>query len=153
MRCLGIDYGEKRIGLAYGDELGVATPLGAAVQAEAEARLRRIEELVQERGVSELVVGYPYNMDGSAGFKAREVDAFIGQLEKRLGLPVWRVDERLTSQVAQQGLGLRGRKERAERKSGKVDSAAAALILQDWLDQRAGAPELLAEEWMEMEEE
>lgn len=136
MRCLGVDYGEKRIGLAYGDELGVATPLPAAVESTAEARFEHIGRLVRERRITDFVVGYPYNMDGSTGFKAREVDAFISRLEKAFNLPVYRVDERLTSHSAEQGMGLSGRRERALRKSGVVDSAAAALILQDWLSMR-----------------
>jgi len=140
MRCLGIDYGEKRIGLAYGDELGVATPLPAAVGGDAAARLGHVARLARERRATDLVVGYPYNMDGTAGFKAREVDAFIAELERATGLPAHRVDERLTSHAAQQGLGLSLRRERALRGSGVVDSAAAALILQDWLDQRVAPP-------------
>lgn len=149
MRCLGIDYGEKRIGLAYGDELGVATPLPAAVEADGAQRLDCIKKIIQERRVTDLVVGYPLNMDGSAGFKAHEVDGFIGELERRFALPVHRVDERLSSHAAEQALGLRGRKERAARKSGKVDSAAAALILQDWLDQWTGVNLSVPEEPLE----
>ncbi|NDV63180.1 Holliday junction resolvase RuvX [Puniceicoccales bacterium CK1056] len=142
MRCLGIDYGERRIGLAYGDELGVATPLPAAVQETVEGRLARIAELIRERQITDLVVGYPYNMDGSVGFKAKEVDAFIAQLEKQHPLPVHRIDERLTSHSVEQGLGLTGRKERALRKTGAVDSGAATLILQDWLTMNAPVAEL-----------
>ena len=133
MRCLGIDYGEKRIGLAYGDELGVASPLPAAVESTAEARLAHIEQLLSERRITDLVVGYPYNRDGSVGFKAREVDTFIALLEERFGLPVHRIDERLTSHRMESDLQLGGRKEPQPRKSGIVDSGAAALILQDWL--------------------
>ncbi len=132
-RCLGIDYGEKRIGLAYGDELGVATPLPAAVGSTVSERLQTIGELIRKRGITQLVVGYPYNMDGSVGFKAREVDAFIAQLQELFGLPVERVDERLTSHRVEMDLQLSGRKERQLRKSGAVDSGAAVLILQDWL--------------------
>jgi putative Holliday junction resolvase len=142
MRCLGIDYGERRIGLAYGDELGVATPIAAAVDKDPTARLKQILKEVDQRKVSQLVVGYPYNMDGSVGFKAKEVDAFIELLEKETGLPVVRIDERLTSKVVEEGLGLRGRKERELRSSGVVDSGAACLILQDYLDQALPATEL-----------
>lgn len=142
MRCLGIDFGEKRIGLAYGDELGVATPLPAAIEPAFAERLEHIRLLVRERRVTDLVVGYPYNMDGSVGFKAREVDDFIQQLEAAFGLPVHRVDERLTSHSVEQGFGLNSRRERALRKSGRVDSGAAALILQDWLSLNAPVPEL-----------
>jgi putative Holliday junction resolvase len=141
MRCLGIDYGEKRIGLAYGDELGVATPLAAAVAGEFAERMQRIRNLIKERGVTDLVVGFPYNMDGSTGFKAREVESFIAQLEAAFCLPVHRVDERLSSRAAQDALGLRGHRERELRKSGIIDSAAAALILQDWLNQRVPSVE------------
>jgi putative Holliday junction resolvase len=136
MRWLGIDYGEKRIGLAWGDELGVATPLKAATGATLEERMDSIGKLIQERSVTELVVGYPYNMDGTVGFKAREVDAFISKLEKQFQLPVHRIDERLSSHAAQQSLGWSARRERELRKTGLLDSAAAALILQDWLEQQ-----------------
>lgn len=141
MRCLGIDYGEKRIGLAYGDELGVATPLPAAVESTLEERMAHVAEVIQIRKITELVVGYPYNMDGSVGFKAKEVDAFIEKLESGFSLPVHRIDERLTSHSVQQGLGLSGRRERAMRKSGVVDSGAATLILQDWLMQHVPVPD------------
>lgn len=145
MRCLGIDYGERRIGLAYGDELGVATPLPAALDPTPELRLEHLERVLRERRVTDVVIGYPYNMDGSTGFKAREVDAFIERMEKRFGLPVHRVDERLTSHSVEQALGLRGRREREMRKTGIVDSGAATLILQDWLSQHAPLPDLDAD--------
>ena len=137
LRCLGIDYGERRIGLAWGDELGVATPLPAAVEADEADRLAYLRRLVEERRVTDLVVGYPFNMDGSVGFKAREVDAFIRRLEGQFALPVHRVDERLTSQSVEQGLGLTARRERQFRSKGIVDSGAATLILQDWLSLNA----------------
>lgn len=141
MRCLGIDYGEKRIGLAWGDELGVATPLPAAVAPTAEKRFEQIATLIRERRVTDLVVGYPYNMDGTVGFKAQEVDAFIAILEERFGLPVHRVDERLTSHRVESDLRLSGKKERALRKTGIVDSGAATLILQDWLGMQVEQPD------------
>lgn len=142
MRCLGIDYGERRIGLAWGDELGVATPLPAAVEATAEQRMAHINDLVSERAPTDLVIGYPYNMDGTVGFKAKEVDAFIEILVAKFSLPVHRIDERLTSQRVESDLGLNARQERELRKTGIVDSGAAALILQDWLDMQLPAPEL-----------
>lgn len=135
MRCLGLDYGAKRLGVAYGDEVGVATPLSAIVAPAGAARWARLEELVRGRRVTDLVVGYPYNLDGSVGFKAREVDAFAAELASRFGLPVHRVDETLTSYAAEDSIPKKGR--RAVRASGVVDSRAAALILQDFLDQRA----------------
>ncbi len=133
-RYLGIDYGEKRIGLSWGDELGIAMPLPAAARTEKAERWFHIEAMVRERGIDTLVVGYPYNMDGSAGFKAREVDAFVERLKDRFSLPVHLVDERLTSSVAEARYRRSGTK--VDRKSGRVDSHAAALILQDFLDRR-----------------
>lgn len=137
MNRLGIDYGEKRIGLAFADELGMAVPLPAATRATEEGRFEEIAEVVKRRRVGEIVVGYPYNMDGSVGFKAREVDAFIERLAARHDLPIRRIDERLTTHAAQAGLeasGRRGKRDRRVRRSGDVDSRAATLILQDYLD-------------------
>lgn len=147
MECLGLDYGERRIGLAWGNDIGVATPLAAAVQPTADARMQHIARLISERRITHLVVGYPYNMDGSVGFKAREVDAFISILEENFSLPVARIDERLTSHQVQGDLQLSGRKERSVRKSGVIDSAAACLILQDWLDRQV--PPALEPEYFE----
>jgi len=135
MRCLGIDYGAKRIGLSHGDgEVGVATPLPALIEPDEAKRWVRLGELVAQRRITDLVVGYPYNLDGSVGFKAKEVDAFIAHLEARFGLPVHRVDETLTSYEAEATIPKKDRRD--VRGSGRVDSRAATLILQDFLDQR-----------------
>lgn len=138
MRCLGIDYGAKRIGLSYGDEVGVATPLPAAIDATPAARWEKIAAIIQQRRVTDFVVGYPYNMDGSAGFKAKEVDAFVAELKTRFGLPVHLVDETLTSHAAEQTIPKKQRRD--VRASGLVDSRAATIILQDFLDQRNPRP-------------
>lgn len=139
MRCLAIDYGEKRVGLAYGDELGLACPLEAAVEPGFEKRMEHIARVIAERKVDTLVVGYPYHMDGTVSAKAREVDAFIALLEKAFGLPVHRTDERLTSVMAEQKTVKKRFKsvkdEQKQRRSGQTDSRAASIFLQDWLDQ------------------
>lgn len=132
MRFLGIDYGEKRIGLSYGDELGVAVPLEAATERLKRDRLRHIEKVVAQREIIALVVGYPLNMDGSIGFKAKEVDRFIEILQRRLPVTIHRVDESLTTFQAEAGMRSVGKK--ISRKSGQIDSLAATLILQDFLD-------------------
>jgi len=134
MRCLGIDYGTKRVGLAQGDDLGVATPLPALVETEAVARWTKLGEIIQQRRITDLVLGYPYNMDGSVGFKAKEVDAFASKLKAQFNLPVHLVDETLTSYAAESTIAKKYRRE--VRDSGLVDSRAACLILQDFLDQR-----------------
>ncbi|RKX36144.1 MAG: Holliday junction resolvase RuvX [Verrucomicrobia bacterium] len=136
MRCLGIDYGERRIGLSFGDDLGVATPLPAIIADDRLDRLEEVASVIRNRRITALVVGYPLNMDGTAGFKAREVDLFIHDLSERTSLPVHRVDERLTTEVARAHLP-KGRDDEM-RRSGRVDSMAAAIILQDFLDQHLG---------------
>lgn len=133
MNYLGIDWGEKRIGLAHADEVGIAVPLPAATAATKKARLQHIEEMIKTRRIHEIVCGYPLNMDGSVGFKAKEVDVFIGEIEKRFGLPVHRVDERLSSHSVEQG--LKKQKKKIDRRSGEIDSRAAALILQDFVEE------------------
>ncbi len=135
MRCLGIDYGAKRVGLSQGDEVGVATPLPALTDAAEEARWEKMAAVVKQRRITDLVVGYPYNMDGSAGFKAKEVDAFVAKLKEKFGLPVHLVDETLTSYAAESTIAKKDR--RGVRDSGLIDSRAATIILQDFLDQHA----------------
>lgn len=138
MRCLGIDYGTKRVGLAQGDGIGVATPLPALVDADEDVRWRKLGEVVGQRRITDLVLGYPYNMDGSVGFKAKEVDAFAAKLKAAFGLPVHLVDETLTSSEAESSIAKKDR--RGLRDSGLIDSRAACLILQDWLDQKFPPP-------------
>jgi putative pre-16S rRNA nuclease len=134
MRCVGIDYGTKRIGLAYGDDLGVATPLPAATASDPTKRWTALCEVIKQRRATDLVLGYPLNMDDSVGFKAKEVDAFAKKLKEATGLPVHYIDERLTSFLAEETIAKNER--RAVRDSGLIDSRAATIILQDFLDQR-----------------
>ncbi|MEO7412466.1 MAG: Holliday junction resolvase RuvX [Opitutaceae bacterium] len=138
MRCLGIDYGTRRIGLSYGDELGVATPLPALTDADETKRWSALAAVVKQRRATDLVLGYPFNMDGSVGFKAKEVDAFAARLRTGFSLPVHLVDERLTSYEAESSIAKSKRRE--VRASGIVDSRAATLILQDFLNQKFGVP-------------
>jgi putative Holliday junction resolvase len=138
MRCLGIDYGTRRIGLSYGDTIGVATPLPALVQSTPDQRWAALAGVIRQRRVTDLVLGYPYNMDGTAGGKAREVDAFAGRLRTEFNLPVHLVDERLTSFEAEST--IHKAKRRQVRASGIVDSRAATIILQDFLDQKLPPP-------------
>ena len=138
MRCLGIDYGPRRIGPTYGHAIGGATPLPALVQAVSEQRWAALAAVIRQRQITDLVLGYPYNMDGTAGYKAKEVDAFAERLRAKFALPVHLVDERLTSYEAESTIGKAQR--RQVRASGIVDSRAATLILQDFLDQRVPLP-------------
>lgn len=140
---LGIDYGERRVGLSHGDDLGFAFPLPAALEPEAEARLARIAGEIERRRVTDLVVGYPLRLDGSRSRTTDAVDRFIATLEQRFGLPVHRVDESLSSAAAEEAMGRRkprsAEERRRQQRDGEVDSRAAQLILQDFLDSRGGA--------------
>lgn len=138
MRFLGIDPGEKRIGLAVGDELGFASPLPALTQPKLEERLAMLESVVKTQRIDELVVGCPFNMDGTAGPAAQKAEAFAADLRTRLRLPVHLVDERLTSHLAEQSIPKK--KLREVRNSGIIDSRAAAILLEDFLAQRFPPP-------------
>ena len=144
MRCLGIDYGARRIGLSFGDELVVATPLPALTEADPAARWQRLLAIIAHRRITDVVIGYPLNMDGSAGFKAKEVDAFAARLRAELNLPVHLVDERLTSYEAEST--IEKSKRRDVRASGIIDSRAATIILQDYLNLAVPPPPPLDEE-------
>lgn len=134
MRCLGIDYGTRRIGLAFGDELGVATPLPALTEADATKRWASLLMVAKQRRVTEIALGHPLNMDDSVGPKAKEAEAIAARLREELGVPVHLIDERLTSHEAESTVAKSKRRE--IRASGLIDSRAATLILQDFLDQK-----------------
>jgi putative Holliday junction resolvase len=138
MRFLGIDYGARRIGLSYGDELGVATPLPALTEADPVQRWEGLRALLRTRRITEVVVGHPLNMDDTAGFKAKEAETFAQRLRAETGLPVHLVDERLSSYEAESTIAKSRRRE--VRASGIIDSRAATIILQDYLNQRVPPP-------------
>ena len=137
--AIAIDHGEKRSGFAVADPLRIATePLGVwHGRGDAEELLEHVASLLEERDVSTLVVGYPLNMDGSAGGRARSVDAFVARLAARFPeLAIVRQDERLTTKAAEELLretGVRPSERRALR-----DSFSALVILRDWI--AAGEP-------------
>ncbi len=134
MNYLGVDYGRKRVGLSFAEgELGIAVPLPAIVNQQAGSIFEKIGQLAKERRIGELVIGYPLHMDGRKGKRTDEVDEFIRGLEKRLNLKVHRVDERLSTSKVESDFKAMGRK--VSKKSGEIDSSAATLILQDFLEQ------------------
>jgi putative holliday junction resolvase len=144
MRCLGLDYGTRRIGLSYGDDLGVATPLVALSAADPSKRWAGLAAVLKERRVTDVVLGHPINMDGTSGPKAAEVEAFAMRIRSEFGLPVHLVDERLTSYEAEST--IEPSKRREVRRSGLIDSRAATIILQDFLDGRMPASEAPSDE-------
>jgi putative holliday junction resolvase len=132
MRCLGLDHGTRRIGLAFGDDLGVATPLAALSAADPAKRWAGLAAMLKERRITDVVMGLPLNMDGTSGPKAAEVEAFAVRIRNEFDLPVHLVDERLTSYEAEST--IEPSKRREVRRSGLIDSRAATIILQDYLD-------------------
>jgi putative Holliday junction resolvase len=134
MNYLGVDYGRKRVGLSFAEgELGIAVPLPPIVNHQTGAVFDKIGQLAKERKVGELVIGYPLHMDGRKGKRTEEVDEFIRGLEKRLNCKVHRVDERLSTSRVEADFKAIGKK--ISKKSGEIDSSAATLILQDFLEQ------------------
>jgi len=135
VRLLGLDVGEKTVGVAVSDELGL-TAQGVTVirRSSKEADLKALRELAAFYGAEGLVLGLPRNMNGSLGPKAREVERFGEWVGEALGLPVEYVDERLTTVAAQRTL-LEGDTPRAKRRR-VVDQVAAVLILQGYLDRQ-----------------
>jgi putative Holliday junction resolvase len=120
--------------LAYGDEIGVATPLPAITSGDPAKQWAGLAAVLKERRITEVVVGHPLNMDGTAGPKAREIEDYAQRIRSEFGLPVHLIDERLTSYEAESTLAPS--KRRAARKTGMIDSRAATIILQDFLDGR-----------------
>jgi putative Holliday junction resolvase len=133
--ALGLDVGKKRIGVAGCDGTGlIATGLTTIERTSFERDLAQLRHLVQQRQVQVLVVGLPYTMDGALGFQARQVQKFAQRMATALQLPIEYVDERLTSVQAEQLLHAENLS--PSRNKGLIDRKAAALILQQWLDER-----------------
>ena len=137
---LGIDYGTKRIGLSYADDLGMAFPLPAAVDADLDNRLVQIQKEIARLRVTHLILGYPLSLEGEKTKKCYEVDDFAEELKKRFNLPIELIDEGLTSQAADNISHNKKPKNSHERtqqrKSGERDSRAAAILLQDYLNSK-----------------
>lgn len=133
--ALGLDVGKKRIGVAGCDGTGlIATGLTTIERTSFKQDIEQLKRLVEEREAQLLVVGLPYSMDGSIGFQAIQVQKFAQRVAKVLQLPIEYVDERLTSVEAEQQLRLQ--KRFSTWNKGLIDRQAAAIILQQWLDQR-----------------
>jgi putative Holliday junction resolvase len=139
MRVLGIDYGDRHIGLALSDPLLItAQPLGSYEPTGRERADRQyFRDLVAKHDVGEIVLGNPLRMDGTSGTRTEKTLAFAAWLEKAVGKPVVLLDERLTTRQALRTLGdekLRGRK-----KKDWEDRIAAVIILSTYLERKRSA--------------
>jgi len=132
-RILAIDYGRKRIGVALSDPLGYGSlPLDYIDTTRTQKPLQTLRILIEERGVHHVLVGHPISMNGTPGPMAHEARAFKEALEKLLTVPVELVDERLSSKEAERTL-IAADVRRDKRKQ-HIDSMAAAIFLQTYLD-------------------
>ena len=136
MRILGLDYGSKTVGVAVSDPLGLTAQRVETIWRKQENKLRRtlarIDELVKEYQAERIVIGLPRNMNYTMGDRAEKSLEFGEMVEKRTGLPVIMWDERLTTREAERALMEAG--VRRENRKDYLDSVAAVLILQGYLD-------------------
>jgi putative Holliday junction resolvase len=139
MRILAIDYGSKRIGLALSDPTGtLARPL-PFLPAKADAQLaRELAELAKKEDAHLILLGLPRHMDGSIGEAAAQVQSFAALLGQATSVPVQLIDERLSTVQASRQLQEAGRNARQQR--GKIDSEAACVLLQGYLDSQTPFP-------------
>ena len=133
MKVMAIDYGDARTGVALSDPTGFLAGQTFLIKSrKQEVVLEELAALVQRQGAQELVMGYPMNMDGTLGPRAEKYAAFARRLEEATGLPVALWDERRTTVDAHRILGEQG--VRAKNRKDKIDSVAATLILEGYLD-------------------
>jgi len=136
VRVLAIDLGSVRVGIAVSDELGLmAHPRPHLAGGDAKRLLAELGKLATEEGVERFLLGVPRHLNGSEGRGARDARRFAAALGRATGLPVTLVDEWLSTREAHSRLREAGNKQRDTR--ARIDSAAAAVLLQSWLDARA----------------
>ncbi|MCI6629816.1 MAG: Holliday junction resolvase RuvX [Lachnospiraceae bacterium] len=136
MRIMGLDFGSRTVGVAISDPLGITAQGIEIIRRERESMLRhtlsRLEELIVEYQVEEIVLGFPKNMNDTVGERAQKSLEFKDKLERRTGLPVTMWDERLTTVAADRAMIEAGI--RRENRKEYVDKLAAVFILQGYLD-------------------
>lgn len=134
--ALGLDVGKKRIGVAGCDGIGLlASPLTTIDRQSFPQDVAKLSKIITDREITVLVIGLPYSMDGTIGPQAEYVQQFAAKLADALQLPIEYVDERLTSVEAEEQLKTQKRFNRGDK--GLIDRQAAAIILQQWLDQQS----------------
>ncbi|NEN90361.1 MAG: Holliday junction resolvase RuvX [Okeania sp. SIO3H1] len=133
--ALGLDVGRKRMGVAGCDGTGlIATGITTIRRTSFQEDIAKLKVIIQERQVQVLIVGLPYSMNGSIGFQAKQIQKYSQRLSQALDLPIEYVDERLTSVQAEEM--LKAANISPSQNKHLIDRKAAALILQQWLDER-----------------
>lgn len=143
LHLLGLDFGAATVGVAGSDGLFLTAQPLEVIRRKHETKLRqtyaRIEEIIAERGVNALVIGYPKKLDNTVGERAEKTEAFAADLERRTGLPVVLWDERLTTVEANRALEYAG--VARSTKEAVIDKLAAVVILQSYMDFLGNHPE------------
>jgi len=133
LRILGLDYGERRIGVAVCDELGMtAQGLPTLVRKTKKHDLDILNQWIRQYSVQKIVIGYPLRLDGAEGIQCEKVNRFAGLLDKTFMLPVIKWPETLSTKEAEEILISSG--VRWQKRKEKIDRLAACLILQNYLD-------------------
>ncbi len=136
MRIMGLDLGERRIGVALSDESQtLATPFEVIQRVSFAQLLSRIEQIAAEQHVESIVIGDPLSLNGEVGPQARHIAAEARRIQERLQLPTVLWDERLSTVSAEQLMAARGVRRRGARRK-PIDAIVAAMILQEFLDAR-----------------
>lgn len=139
MKCLAVDHGNVRIGLAVSDPTGqLARPLQIIRHVSRGEDARKVAEIACEQAAGAIIVGLPLDADGQVGPRARSVLRFVVELESATALPVLTWDESHSTAKTEELSIARGQS--AKRRRGSMDDEAAAVILQDFLDYQPGGP-------------
>ncbi len=134
-KIIALDIGEKRIGVAVSDTLGMfAHPLQTITWKGYNRFVGELKEIIAEQEAAALVIGMPYTLKGTASKKTEEVKKLVGQLRESLSIEIVEEDERLTTKMAENALHAVGKK--PSRQRNKIDQIAAVYILQSYLDRK-----------------
>jgi putative Holliday junction resolvase len=133
-RVLGIDFGLKRIGISLSDPTKTLASSLPTIQNDEKA-VQKILEIISKNDVEEIVIGYPFNMDGSKSEMCDKIDRFISELKRKISIDIIKRDERLTSYIAQQQIleSVKSKKKRQDKSL--IDQFSARIILQEYLDE------------------
>jgi putative Holliday junction resolvase len=135
MRNMGLDIGDKRVGVALSDpEEILATPVTAVLRDDDESAISGIVELVRNNNVNRIIIGLPYSLSGGQSSQTISTLRFVDKIKDALSVEIVLEDERFSSSVAQRLLSQAGNKKKKDK--GKIDAAAAAYILQGYLDKK-----------------
>jgi len=135
MKILALDIGEKRIGLAISDELGIyAHPFKTLIFTGINSLIDSLKEIIDSKKITEIVIGIPYTLKGTLSKKTEEILKIKQTISEELNLPIHEIDERLTTKLAEQTLQQVGKKPSKNRDI--IDQIAAVHILQTYLDSK-----------------